>query len=148
MIYEVNKENSNKLKKYVYNHVEDEILKTFNVLWDDRDYWKYNPLVYKIEDEIVAFTAYTIDEKYPGKLKVYYLHTHKDYRGQKIAKQLLRRLADIATQHNKDMLYITEENTDGSKLFGDMEFKTKINEFGTIDKIYDIKREKLIGFFI
>lgn len=40
---------------------------------------------------------------------------------------------------NKAMLYITVENTDGSKLFRYMGFRTKINEFGNIDKIYDIR---------
>lgn len=148
MIYEIDREHSDNLKKYVNTFVEDNILKTFNSLWDERDYWCYKPLVYKIDNEIVAFTAYTIDEKYPGKLKVYYLHTRKEFRGQKIAKQLLRRLADIAHIHNKDMLYITEENTDGSKLFGNLEFETKLNEFGTVDKIYEINKKILNKFFI
>ena len=104
--------------------------------------------MYINNNEIVAFAAYTLNEKYPGKLKVYYLHTRSEFRGQKIAKQLLRKMTSIAIENNVDMLYVTEENTDGSKLFKDLEPTTKTNEFGTTDYIYDIPKNKLINMFL
>lgn len=145
---EVDEHNKTELYRYVDEYVEDDILKTFNKLWDERNYWKYKPLMYIIDNKIVGFAAYTINEKYPGKLKVYYLHTRSDFRGQKIAKQLLRKMADIAIENNVDMLYITEENTDGSKLFKDLDYTTKKNEFNTIDYIYNIPKNKLINMFL
>ena len=148
MIHEIDETLKLKLYQYVEKYVEDSILKTFNTLWDERNYWKYKPLVYISNNEIVAFTAYTLNEKYPGKLKVYYLHTRSDFRGQKIAKQLLRKISDIAIDNDLDMIYITEENTDGSKLFRDLDFTLKHNEFGTTDYIYDIPKNKLINMFL
>lgn len=148
MIHEIDEPLKLKLYQYVEKYVEDSILKTFNTLWDERNYWKYKPLVYISNNEIVAFTAYTLNEKYPGKLKVYYLHTRSDFRGQKIAKQLLRKISDIAIDNDLDMIYITEENTDGSKLFRDLDFTLKNNEFGTTDYIYDIPKNKLINMFL
>lgn len=148
MIHEIDETLKLKLYQYVEKYVEDSILKTFNTLWDERNYWKYKPLVYISNNEIVAFTAYTLNEKYPGKLKVYYLHTRSDFRGQKIAKQLLRKISDIAIDNDLDMIYITEENTDGSKLFRDLDFTLKNNEFGTTDYIYDIPKNKLINMFL
>lgn len=148
MLQEINEYNKMNLYQYVSEWVEDDILKTFNKLWEDRGYWKYLPLAYIIDNKIVGFAAYTINEKYSGKLKVYYLHTRSDFRGQKIAKQLLRKMADIAIENNVDMLYITEENTDGSKLFKDLDYTTKNNEFNTIDYIYDIPKNKLIKMFL
>ena len=148
MIHEIDEPLKLKLYQYVEKYVEDSILKTFNTLWDERNYWKYKPLVYISNNEIVAFAAYTLNEKYPSKLKVYYLHTRSDFRGQKIAKQLLRKMSDIAIDNDLDMIYITEENTDGSKLFRDLDFTVKNNEFGTTDYIYDIPKNKLINMFL
>lgn len=148
MIHEIDEHLKLKLYQYVEQYVEDSILKTFNTLWAERNYWKYKPLVCISNNEIVAFAAYTLNEKYPGKLKVYYLHTRSEFRGQKIAKQLLRKMSDIAIDNDLDMIYITEENTDGSKLFKDLDFTLKNNEFGTTDYIYDIPKNKLINMFL
>ena len=148
MIVEINENHKQELYKYVDEHVEDKILQTFNQLWDARNYWKYKPLVYIIKNKIVGFGAYTINEKYPGKLKVYYLHVQAECRGQKISKKILRKMSEIAIKNSVDMLYITEENTDGSVLFKNTEFTTRINEFNTTDYIYDISKEKLIDMFL
>ena len=57
-------------------------------------------------------------------------------------------MSDIAIDNDLDMIYITEENTDGSKLFRDLDFTLKNNEFGTTDYIYDIPKNKLINMFL
>ena len=148
MIIEINEYDKCTLYNYVDYNVEDDILKTFNQLWDKRNYWKYKPLVYIIDNNIVGFIAYTINEKYPGKLKVYYLHVKQSSRGLGISKKLLKEVSNIAINNNVDMLYITEENTNGSKLFKNLDYTTRSNEFGTIDYIYDIPKNKLINLFI
>lgn len=142
-LIDVLKEESGDLKQYVVENVEDPILQTFNTLWDERDYWKYPPCVAMYNGEIVGFCAYTINEKYPGFLKVYYLHVKVEYRRRGITKKFLKYIADIALSNNVGVLYITEENTDGSKLFKDKKYQTKENEFGTIDKVYEFSKEDL-----
>ena len=148
MIHEIDEPLKLKLYQYVDYNVEDAILKTFNQLWDERNYWKYKPLVYILDDNIVGFIAYTINEKYSGKLKVYYLHVKQSSRGLGISKKLLKEVSNIAINNNVDMLYITEENTDGSKLFKNLDYTTRSNEFGTIDYIFDIPKNKLVDLFI
>ena len=66
MTHEIDEPLKLKLYQYVEKNVEDSILKTFNTLWDERNYWKYKPLVYISNNEIVAFAAYTLNEKYPN----------------------------------------------------------------------------------
>ena len=148
MIHEIDEPLKLKLYQYVDYNVEDAILKTFNQLWDERNYWKYKPLVYILDDNIVGFIAYTINEKYSGKLKVYYLHVKQSSRGLGISKKLLKEVSNIAINNNVDMLYITEENTDGSKLFKNLDYTTRSNEFDTTDYIYDIPKNKLINMFL
>ena len=139
--------NKEELYQYVEEHVEDDILRTFNTLWEERDYWKFKPLVFKEGNTILGFGAYTINERYPGMLKVYYLHVRSDQRGKKIAKKLLLRMSEIAVKNNVDLMYVTEESTDGSKIFKNFKFTIKNNEFGTKDYVYVIPKNELLKTF-
>jgi GNAT superfamily N-acetyltransferase len=133
-----------KLYAYVNEHITDPILLTFLTLWEDRGYWeKFEPTIIEKDGKIIGFVAYTIDEKYKDKLKVYYLHVCDSHRGKGLGKELLELCYQEAKFNNVNFYFVSEENSDGYKLFKDkFEYKKELNEFNTYDYIFDIETKK------
>jgi GNAT superfamily N-acetyltransferase len=135
IVFEADKE---ELYEYVRNNIQDPILRTFLTLWDERDYWDYNPIVV-YDEKIVGFIAYSNPAHYKDCLKVYYLHVLDEYRGNGIAKQLLNIVYDASKFLDKYFLFISEENSDGFKLFkAKFDYNMVTNEFGTNDFVFKI----------
>lgn len=130
------------LYDFVDDNIKDSILKTFNTLWDERDYWKYEPIACYVDSNIVGFVAYTIDENHPGMLKIYYIYVLDEYRGKGIAKTLLEMCFQIAKVNSVNFLFISEEYSDGYKLFINNYCYTKhFNEFNTYDYKFIISNQ-------
>ncbi len=146
MIKEIKYEDRFKLYDFV-NTCDDELIRTFNILWEERNYWVlYQPIVYVVDGEIVGFCAFAKTPKYENSIKIYYLYTHSNFQNKQIGKKLLNfvydKYRDLGVVY---FVYVTEINTGGHFLFDRFkndercQFKIIQNEFNTQDYVYKIK---------
>lgn len=130
-----------KLMKFVYDNTNSFILNTFGYVWESRGWWDRFPIqVYMVGDVLAGIHAFTIDTKAPDTIKTYYIVTGKAFRGQGIAKKLTTDILGEYSNTNKKYFVNSEENSDGvgfyKKLF-DSRYKVVINEFDTVDFIFE-----------
>lgn len=130
-----------KLMKFVYDNTDSFILNTFGYVWESRGWWDRFPIqVYMVGDVLAGMHAFTVDTKAPDTIKTYYIVTGKAFRGQGIAKKLTTDILGEYSNTNKKYFVNSEENSDGvgfyKKLF-DSRYKVVINEFDTVDFIFE-----------
>jgi ribosomal protein S18 acetylase RimI-like enzyme len=135
------------LMEFAYNHGNSFILSTFGYLWESRQWWGKQPiLVAKLdasaENNILGLHAFSVNQKTPHTLKTYYIITHKNFRGQGIAKQLTIKALKDYRDECSTFFVNSEEFSDGisfyKKLF-DNTYTTSQNEFGTFDFNFETK---------
>jgi GNAT superfamily N-acetyltransferase len=130
-----------KLMNFVFDNTDSFILNTFGYLWEERQWWGKFPIsVYMIDNKIAGLHAFTCNTKGVDTLKTYYIVTGEEYRGQGIAKKLIRHdLAENA--HICRRYYVnSEEGSDGIGLFKSMfgdNYSLLSNEFNTQDYIFE-----------
>lgn len=130
-----------KLMEFVYKNTDSFIMNTFGYLWESRRWWDKFPIQTVTEnDQIIALHAFTVNTKAPNTLKTYYIVTHKDKRGEGLAKKLtIQALKDY--QYECDTFFVNSEETSPGigfykKIFNN-KFKIEINGFNTNDYVFE-----------
>lgn len=136
-----------RLMKFIHDNSDSFIMNTFGYLWENRQWWDKFPIqTYTVGETVAGLHAFTVDTKNVDTIKTYYIITHPAFRGQGIAKKMLFDLFSEFRNTDKKYFVNSEENSEGvnfyKKIFKDR-FTLKINEFGTVDYIFEAPIKQL-----
>ena len=139
-IYDATSDQKMKLIQFVFENTDTFIMNTFGHVWSDRSWWHKFPIQVMYDGNvIVGLHAFTNHTKGEGIVKTYYIVTHKNRRGQGIARRLtIAALTDRS--YDCDTYFVNSEDMSGGCTFyaGLVGPATDFikNEFGNFDKTF------------